>query len=84
MNQFKMKETLLIAAIFCLGLLAIGEIDVQQHTITTQQKTIDSLQTELFIKSTDLGRYEIAVELLGQQDTSAANKFLDIYNNETE
>lgn len=47
-------------------------------------KTIDSLQTELFQSQSNEGRYEITLELLSEEDTMAAKKFDRIYHNETE
>jgi hypothetical protein len=47
-------------------------------------KIIDSLQTELFHVQSEVGRYEITLELLSQEDTIAAEKFDRIYQTETE
>jgi hypothetical protein len=48
------------------------------------RKQVDSLQTELFIEKTNVGRYEMALELLKEKDSTAATKFTNILNNETE
>ena len=37
--------------------------------------SIDSLQAELFIKQTEVGRYEMALEMLKEEDSIAAKKF---------
>ena len=46
--------------------------------------TIDSLQLELFNAQTIANRYDIALDLLKEQDSAAAAKFEDVLNNETE
>ena len=38
---------------------------------------IDSLQTELFINQSNVGRYETALGLLSEEDSVAAKKFED-------
>ena len=65
--------------------LAFWLLSTQIEVVETkQQQTIDSLQTELFNAQNNVGRYEITLELLSQEDESAAAKFDSIYNNETE
>jgi uncharacterized protein YlxW (UPF0749 family) len=39
------------------------------------RKQVDSLQTELFIERTNIGRYEMALELLKSEDSLAAKQF---------
>jgi len=39
------------------------------------RKQVDSLQTELFIQKTNVGRYEMALELLKSEDSLAAKQF---------
>jgi hypothetical protein len=48
------------------------------------KRNMDSLETELFRAQTNVARYEITLELLSQEDTTAAAKFDSIYKNETE
>ena len=48
------------------------------------QKQVDSLQTELFIKQTELGRYEVALELFKEEDSVGADHFEYILNTQTE
>lgn len=64
---------------FLICYIAIGD----NNQLEAQQKTIDSLQVELFQAQSQTGRYEIALELLSQEDTIAAAKFDSLYN-ETE
>lgn len=51
-----------------------GDTMLQGGDITKQQY-IDSIQNELFIQSTNVTRYEIALDRLREQDSIAANKF---------
>jgi hypothetical protein len=46
--------------------------------------TIDSLQSELFVQQTIVGRYEVALELFKEQDKKAADKFELILTTQTE
>ena len=48
------------------------------------QKQIDSLQAELFIKQTEVGRYEMALELFKEEDSVGADHFEYILNTQTE
>lgn len=47
-------------------------------------KQVDSLQTELFIKGAELGRYQIALELFKEEDSVGADHFEYILNTQTE
>ncbi len=47
-------------------------------------QTIDSLQSELFVTSIQLNRYETALELLREEDKKAAEKFELVYTTQTE
>ena len=47
-------------------------------------KTIDSLQSELFVQQTIVARYEFALELLKEKDKKAADKFELILTTQTE
>ena len=46
--------------------------------------TKDELQDSLFNVSTQLGRYELTLEMLKEEDSTAASKFENILYNETE
>jgi hypothetical protein len=48
------------------------------------RKQIDSLETELHIKQTQVGRYEIALELFKEEDSVAADHFEYILSTQTE
>lgn len=65
----------------------------QNQTINTLKDTVkelksnsgkDSLQAELFIKQTEIGRYELSLENLKEVNPKAAKQFENYLNNETE
>ena len=58
--------------------------DQRQQLAVYKGSSIDSLQVELFNAQNNVGRYEIALELLAQQDEPAAAKFDSLYKHETE
>lgn len=59
--------------------------DIQMaHTIDSVSTISDSLKNELFVKGIELGRYEVALELLKEQDKKAADKFELILTTQTE
>lgn len=47
-------------------------------------KLVDSLQTNLFIATSEIGRYEMSLEHLYEVNPEAAKEFDDYFNNETE
>jgi uncharacterized protein YlxW (UPF0749 family) len=56
-----------------------------EHTQELElRKQVDSLQAELFIKQTQVGRYEIALELFKEEDSVAADHFEYILSTQTE
>ena len=78
-------------------LLRFGALILLLTTIYEQNKSIneykakikasvnvDSLQTELFIKQTEVGRYQMALETLKEEDSVAADHFEYILSNKTE
>ena len=48
------------------------------------RKQVDSLQTELSIQKTNVGRYEMALELFKEEDSVAADHFEYILYKQTE
>ena len=70
-------------SMLCVVLIYIIH-DQRQQIDVYKVQNIDSLQIELFQAQNNIGRYEIALELLSQEDTLAAQKFDSIYKNETE
>lgn len=59
------------------------ESKIPSTTIETD-KLIDSLQTNLFIATSEIGRYEMSLEHLYEVNPEAAKEFDDYFNNETE
>ena len=70
------------------SLLALLFTIYQQYNrineLKPQAALADSLQTELFIKQTEVGRYEMALEELKEKDGKAAKKFEIILQTVTE
>lgn len=56
----------------------------QRQQIKQCKTLVDSLQQELYISNINLNRYDITLELLSEQDSVAADRFNNIYTNETE
>lgn len=78
------KYIILIVAIL-FGTIIFQEYKVSQlNTKLSNTVNVDSLQNELFIKQTEVGRYEVALEILKEEDSVAASKFEKILYNETE
>ena len=51
------------------------KIEVVMGGDIQKANTIDSLQSELFVQQTIVTRYEVALELLKEEDKKAADKF---------
>ena len=58
---------ILIASLLILIIVFNYQIDKLGKVVESDVKTIDSLQTELFIKSTTAGRYEIFYEVMKER-----------------
>ena len=52
------------------------------NQVTREQ--IDSLRDELFIKFTEVGRYEVALEIFKEQNKKAADEFELVLTTQTE
>ena len=57
---------------------------VYQEIKVSSSKQIDSLHDELFNKFTEVGRYEIALEIFKEQNKKAADEFELILTTQTE
>ena len=55
--------------------------DIEKARLEYQR---DSLQAELFVKSVELGRYEVAFSIFTERNPKASEQFSDIISNETE
>jgi hypothetical protein len=78
-------KTAILLAIAAIVLFAAGyETASLKRENTLLQNRIDSIYDELYISNVNLTRYEIALELLEEQDSIAADKFKNIHTNETE
>jgi hypothetical protein len=78
-------KTAILLAIAAIVLFAAGyETASLKRENTLLQNRVDSIYDELYINNVNLTRYEIALELLEEQDSIAADKFKNILTNETE
>jgi hypothetical protein len=57
---------------------------VYQELKISSSKQIDSLRDELFIKFTEVGRYEVALEIFKEQNKKGADEFELILTTQTE
>jgi hypothetical protein len=73
---FQQKELAKLRAEHKMEVVVGGDIQKAQ--------TIDSLNSELFVQQTIVTRYEVALELLREQDKKAADKFELILTTQTE
>jgi len=73
---FQQKELAKLRAEHKMEVVVGGDIQKAQ--------TIDSLNSELFVQQTTVTRYEVALELLREQDKKAADKFELILTTQTE
>ena len=73
---FQQKELAKLRAEHKMEVIVGGDIQKAQ--------TIDSLNSELFVQQTTVTRYEVALELLREQDKKAADKFELILTTQTE
>ena len=73
---FQQKELAKLRAEHKVEVVVGGDIQKAQ--------TIDSLNSELFVQQTTVTRYEVALELLREQDKKAADKFELILTTQTE
>jgi hypothetical protein len=86
-----MKQILIIVAGLAIG-FAIGTCLVEFNRYVTAPtvhtvdllRQVDSLQAELSIKQTEVGRYEMALELFKEEDSVAADHFEYILSTQTE
>lgn len=54
------------------------------QTIDSLQQVVDSLRDEIFISSIELGRYEVALDILKERNLEAAKQYEYILSHETE
>jgi hypothetical protein len=57
---------------------------VYQELKVSSSKQVDSLQYELFIKSTEFSRYEVAIEIFKEKNKKSADEFELILTTQTE
>jgi hypothetical protein len=87
MKEFiKLGIAILMLVVIYIQYTEIKELKVKSQTtsdiVLTNQ--IDSLRNELFTNEMRVARYEIALELLKEQNQKAANEFELIFTTQTE
>lgn len=78
--------TLLLCAVFYFikdGIIK-SNTRVIKKNFTYYQQQIDSLISDIYSKELIIGKYEMTLELLKEEDPEAAKKFKSIYNTQTE
>lgn len=83
----KEKDVMLLlgVVIISLGALVIANSAQQiAEPVLDCQAKIDSLETELFIQKTNVGRYEMALETFKEEDSVGADHFQHILSTKTE
>ena len=77
--------TVLSVVIISLGvMLMINSAQQIAEPVLDCSGKIDSLENEIFIRQTNLGRYEMALEILKEEDSVAADHFEHILSKQTE
>jgi hypothetical protein len=67
------------------GIMTSTSVPIKyQIVIDSLNYKIDSLNNEVFYKEMTIGKYDIAIELLKEQDPDAADKFELILKTQTE
>ena len=83
-----MKEYIATLLRFGALILLLTTIYEQNNTINEYKAkvkvNVDSLQTELFIKQTEVGRYEMALEMFKEEDSVGADHFEHVLSTKTE
>jgi uncharacterized protein YlxW (UPF0749 family) len=87
-----MKQVIALTVVGLAVGFIIATCIIESHKYTTAstsyildlRKQVDSLQTELFIKQTQIGRYEIALEIFKEEDSVAADHFEYILSTQAE
>lgn len=82
-NYFQQRELTKLRAEQKIQVVVGGDIQ-KARTIDSLQNMVDSLRDENFPLQIEIGRYEVALELLKEQDKKAADKFELILTTQTE
>ena len=80
---YQQKELAKLRSGARIEVLGGGDI-AKAQTIDSLQNKIDSLQSEMFVRNTIIGRYEVAFELFMERNPEAAKQYGNIISNETE
>lgn len=80
---FQQKELAKLRSENKFEVLGGGDI-AKAQTIDSLQSKVDSLQSEIFVRNTIVGRYEVAFEIFMERNPEAAKEYGNIISNETE
>ena len=78
-----LRLTIVVIVVGFLCLLSMENRRIGE-TSKSHQNQIDSLETEIFIQKNMVGRYEITLDMLKEEDSIAAQKFENILYTKTE
>ena len=76
--------TITLLGLIMMTFLYFEKDRVYQEIKVSSSKQIDSLRDELFIKFTEISRYEITLEIFKEQNKKAADEFELILTTQTE
>jgi len=72
---------IIVVVLICNTSYQRTQIQLLEYTTTKQRALIDSISSELFIQHTIFDRYDIALEMLKEQNYEAAKQFEDCLSN---
>jgi hypothetical protein len=89
MTNTNLKIILVIVTLLLLWQIVMNNKNNTQTIIVNKNCDslsilVDSFKNEAFIYSMDAARYEVALEILKEKDSTAASKYEDILYSETE
>ena len=83
-TKFRAGLVMSLLGLIMMTFLYFEKDRVYQEIKVSSSKQIDSLRDELFIRSTEVGRYDIALEIFKEQNKKGANEFELILKTQTE
>ena len=83
-TKFKAGLVMTLLGLIMMTFLYFEKDRVYQELKISSSTQIDSLRDELFIRFTEVSRYEIALEIFKEQNKKAADEFELILTTQTE
>lgn len=84
MNADKFAKWVVLICIPLIIFISVFEVVTIVNGMQAKALQVDSLQTEIFILKSEVGRYELGIEYLKEEDSLAAKKLQDYIDNQTE